>query len=100
MSNVVKVSRAEMTAIVDKAAESGRIFRVVFAKKDFSLREMVCRTGVTKHLRDGATTYQNADGSNVGVYEISGHKEAGYKCFNKHRVVTIKFSKVVYTVSE
>ena len=49
----VKVTREQKRALMEKAADAGRIFRVVFIKKDKSLREMTCKKFVKRHLTYG-----------------------------------------------
>lgn len=77
---------------VEKFIESmvnGAIFSVVFEKKDGTLRRMVCKQGVTKHLKGGEATYngKEGDGDNIGVFDT----EAGeYRCFNATRVLRVK----------
>lgn len=68
------------------AFDDGTIFSVVFQKRDGTLRRMVCRTGVTSHLKGGEATYdKNPD--NIGVFDLEANE---YRCFNGHRVLRIK----------
>lgn len=66
-------------------ATNGKVFNVVFTKKDGSQRVMTCRTKVKKHVKGGKKTYHLAATSEnpiVGVYEMTGKsiEEAGYRC--------------------
>lgn len=88
-----KVARAVIEAFSD-----GTIFSVVFEKKDGTLRRMVCRTGVKKHLAGGKATYDSD--KNIGVWDTeapgdhtneAGEKITGdYRCFAADRVLRIK----------
>lgn len=71
------------------ALPNGSFFSVVFMKADGTLRRMVCKTGVTAHLKGGEATYQGKDGKsgNIGVYDTEAK---GYRCFNQARIVRIK----------
>jgi len=61
-----------------------QFFTVNFIKADDSTRRMVCKRGVTKHLKGGESTI--ADKENlVGVYEVNND----YRCFDKNRVLSL-----------
>lgn len=80
------------------AFDDGTIFSVVFEKKDGTLRRMVCRTGVKKHLAGGQATYD--PDKNIGVWDTEapgkhvddkGNPIQGdYRCFAKDKVLRIK----------
>ena len=80
------------------AETNGKTFHVAFRKADGTLREMDCRTGVSKHTKGGVATY-NGKGDNkgnIGVWEAKRNdkgqwSDGAYKCFNKDRVVSIRF---------
>ena len=70
---------------------NGKIFHVRFVKADGSIREMTCRTGVSKHTK-GGEAYYKANSDNIGVYELNTDREGAenYRCFNASRVLAIK----------
>ena len=70
---------------------NGKIFHVRFVKADGSIREMTCRTGVSKHTK-GGEAYYKANSDNIGVYELNSGREGAenYRCFNANRVLSIK----------
>lgn len=49
----MKADRNQKYALMEKAADAGRIFKVVFVKKDKTLREMTCKKFVKRHLTYG-----------------------------------------------
>lgn len=63
---------------------NGKVFNVVFTKKDGSQRVMTCRTKVKKHVVGGERLYDRQatdDNPIVGVYEMVGTSGAeNYKC--------------------
>lgn len=90
----------ELNELLDAALKSGKLFKVVFEKKDGSVREMLARTGVKKGLKGDGTIKPTwaTNTNNVGVYEITrgingrlGHGQ--YRAFNRERVISVKFAK-------
>lgn len=56
---------------VDRARESGHIFAVEFVKRtDGTIREMLCRTGVTKGTKGGSMGYRPEDKGLLSVYDM------------------------------
>lgn len=56
---------------VDRARESGHIFAVEFVKRtDGTIREMLCRTGVTKGTKGGSMGYKPEDHGLLSVYDM------------------------------
>ena len=60
MKKILKTKNARKTLrkleTLKSVSKSGKIYSVVFTKKDGSERIMSCRQGVTKHLRGGTST--------------------------------------------
>lgn len=68
---------------------NGKIFTVVFRKKDGTMREMNARLGVRKHLRSGTpktSTTSHID-KYVTVYDM---KSEGYRNINLETLVKFK----------
>jgi hypothetical protein len=63
---------------------NGRIFSAIFTKKDGSDRKMVCRLGVTKHLKGGEQSFEPADFDMITVFDV---QKKGYRMV---RVDTLK----------
>jgi hypothetical protein len=56
---------------VDRARETGHIFAVEFVKRtDGAVREMLCRTGVTKGTHGGSMGYDPANHGLLSVYDM------------------------------
>lgn len=73
--------------------KDGKIFSVVFIKKDGTLREMTARLGVKKHLKGGTLTYNPKEHNNMIVFDM-GKKQ--YRTIPFDRVVKIKANNEVY----
>jgi hypothetical protein len=80
----------ELASIV--AASNGRFVSVVFVKKDGTERSMLCRLGVTKHLKGGESKL-NAD-QYLTVFDVQ--KEA-YRAINKETILSVKLAGNTYT---
>ena len=105
VKSLVNITKQELVDHLTQLKESGKVFSVVFTKKDGTERKMVSRFGVTKHLAGGTATYNGKDNSlnNVGVYEmvqdIQGRfTEGQYRCFSLDRVKSIKVSGTIMEV--
>lgn len=70
-----------------------KIFSVIFQKKDGTLREMVCRLGVTKHLKGGELKYSPEDFNYLTVYDMQAE---GYRTINVNTLKRIKLDGVTY----
>lgn len=73
---------------------NGKFFKVLFVKKDGSLREMTCRLGVKKDLRGGKSTTEHLDNI-VTVYDVFAK---GYRNINLDTVKYFKCGSVVLNV--
>lgn len=76
----------EQAAELMKSTE-GRIFSVTFQKKDGSERDMVCRLGVTKHLKGGELAYEPAEYDLMTVFDL---QKNGYRMINLDTVKRVK----------
>jgi len=65
----------------------GKLFSVEFVKKNGELRKMLCRIGVTKHLKGGKNVNPKLNKSQVVVFDM---KNAGYRTINLETIT--KFS--------
>lgn len=90
-----------MQAITQKQLEetirgsNGKIFRVTFTKKDGTVRTMVCRLGVTSHLRGGCQPYNPG---NYGLVTVFDMQQLGYRNINLDTTSEIKINGKVYKV--
>ncbi len=74
---------------------NGQIFSVLFTKKDGSDREMVCRLGVTKHLKGGELAYDPQDFDMVTVFDT---QKQGYRMISLNTLKRITVSGETYKV--
>jgi hypothetical protein len=81
----------DMFTVLSDAARSGRIFRVIFTKKDGTRRQMVCRGGVKRHLKGGVWANGNAgrpsDHRLVVVFDMT---KRAYRSIPVDRVITAR----------
>ena len=73
---------------------NGKFFKVLFVKKDGSLREMTCRLGVKKDLRGGKSTTEHLDNL-ITVYDVFAK---GYRNINLDTVKYFKCGGVEYNI--
>lgn len=86
-----------MTINEIKSLAHNQIFSVKFIKKDGTLREMVCRLGVKKHLKGGELAY---DAKSMGYLPVFDMQKEDYRMINTNTIVEIKINGVVYKVTE
>jgi hypothetical protein len=72
-----------------------KIFSVVFQKKDGTLREMVCRLGVKKHLKGGELGYDAEEKNYLVVFDMQSE---GYRTININTLKKIKLDGVSYDI--
>jgi hypothetical protein len=70
-----------------------KIFSVIFEKKDGTLREMVCRLGVKKHLKGGELSYDPEEKNYLVVFDMQSE---GYRTININTLKRIKLDGVTY----
>jgi hypothetical protein len=83
----------ELASIV--AESNGRFVSVTFIKKDGTERSMLCRLGVTKHLKGGESKL-NAD-QYLTVFDVQ--KEA-YRAINRDTIVSVKLAGATHTATQ
>lgn len=69
-------------------ATQGKFFQVTFIKSDGSVRKMVCRVGVTSHLKGGSKTFSDLDKGLMTVYDVHSR---GYRSFSLDRLISFTF---------
>lgn len=76
---------------------SGKVFSVIFEKKDGTDRKMNCRLGVKKNLKGTGMKYDPISKGLITVYDM--HKK-GYRMINIETLRAIQVNGSVYTVFE
>lgn len=76
-----------------------RIFYCEFTKKDGTLRKMICRLGVKKHLKGGELTYNPADFNNLIVFDMA-KKEYRTVPFDRLRNIRYNGTEVEFQSEE
>jgi hypothetical protein len=72
-----------------------KIFSVEFVKKDGSLRKMVCRLGVKKHLKGGELGYDAEALNYLTVFDLQSEE---YRTINVNTLKSITFEGVTYEI--
>jgi hypothetical protein len=80
-----------------KQTIGNKIFSVSFVKKDGSIRDMVCRFGVTKHLKGGELNHDPMELGHLVVFDMQ--KEA-YRTINWNTIKQIKFEGKTFNFNE
>lgn len=78
-----------------KEMTKNQIFSAVFIKKDGTVREMVCRLGVKKHLKGGELGYDARALNYLPVFDMQKQE---YRMINFNTLLKIKISGVEYSV--
>lgn len=74
----------------------GKIFSVQFTKKDGSLRRMVARTGVTRHLKGGERAYNPEEKGLTFVFDM---QKKAYRSINLSTVTSIRINGKEITIA-
>ena len=76
-----------------KELVGNKIFAVEFIKKDGSLRKMVCRLGVKKHLKGGELRYNPEDLNYLTVFDLQSEE---YRTINVNTLRSLTFDGINY----
>jgi len=76
-----------------------RFFHVTFKKKDGTIREMTCRTGVKKYVKGNGKPINDG---RVGVYEVNTNRKgaAAYRSFYPESVISLKVDGCTFYFNE
>ena len=74
---------------------NGKIFSVVFTKKDGEKREMVCRQGVAKYVKGVGLKFKPEEKDLIGTFDM--HKKA-YRFINVKTLEKIRVKGKEYNV--
>lgn len=73
----------------------GKLFDVVFRKKNGDIRRMNARTGVKKHLKGGELSYDPLEKGLLPVYDV---RKKAYRMINLNTITSIRIGKQKYLV--
>ena len=77
-------------------ATNGQIFSVKFKKRTTGeIREMVCRTGVTKHLTENPTR-EGVDAKKNNLIHVWDLQANGYRSISLEGIIEVKINGVVH----
>lgn len=65
---------------------NGKIFSCSFTKKDGTVRKMIARTGVTKHLKGGELAYDPIEKGLLAVFDMEVQQ---YRMINLKTIINI-----------
>lgn len=83
----------KLSDLQPQSLKNGRIFSVKFVKKDGSIRSMIARTGVKKHLKGGELKYSPEANNKLIVWSFDSK---GYRTINTDSLVYVKHNGVEY----
>lgn len=75
--------------------QANSIFSVQFQKKDGTIRDMVARLNVTKHLKGGSLKY---DPSSMGYITAFDMQKEQYRTINTNTLISLKANGTKYLV--
>ena len=90
-----KINRRNILELLIK--NKGSIFSVVFLKKDGTLRKMLCRFGVKKHLKGGKLAFNPLERALLVVFDM---QKEGYRMINLETLMSINMKGVEYNVKD
>jgi hypothetical protein len=92
------MTRDEFVEFCEMRRRDGRMFSVEFVKRSTGeVRVMLCRLGVTKHLRGGEPAYDFAEKGLLSVWSV---KDKGYRAVSVEGVKRVKVKGVWVSVDE
>lgn len=77
-------------------ATNGKVFSVIFLKKDGTNRHMNCRLGVTKHVNGKGLKYDPKDYNLITVFDMTAK---GYRMINLETIKTLQIKGEIFTVA-
>jgi hypothetical protein len=80
-----------------KSIVGNKIFSATFLKKNNEVREINCRLGVTKYLKDGKKKYDAEYYNYITVYDL---QKKGYRTINLNKLIELRANKEVIKVNE
>lgn len=98
MKKDVLISLDQLINILDHMHNSkySGIFNISFIKRTTGdLREMTCRFGVTKHLKNGEAKYSFKDKNLLCVFDM---QKNGYRTINLDAILAAKINHINYKV--
>lgn len=74
---------------------NGKFFSVTFEKKDGTLRDMVARKGVTKHLKGGVNLAVKPSNGLIVAFDVA---KTAYRTINLDTVCRLKYKGQTYQI--
>lgn len=87
------VPRSQLYDLIRKT--NGKIFTVLFIKKDGSQRVMNCRINVKKYLHGGELPY---DPISKGLFPVYDIQSKGYRMINLNTIQYVKMEGKIYNI--
>ena len=94
MNNIIpNPTVAQTLKVFADIRQSGQIFSAKFIKKDNTLREMHCRTGVKRYLKGGSLRFKPSEKGLLPVYDL---KKKEYRFVNLNTVISVTYGGKTY----
>jgi hypothetical protein len=88
-----KITREHAIDLIKSS--NGMIFAISFAKNDGSIRNMVCRTGVSRYVKSVGMAYEPSEHDLVTVYDV---QRLGYRMIRLNTMRQIKIGGREYSI--
>ena len=86
----------QLQALDKIKATNGKVFSVIFLKKDGTNRHMNCRLGVTKYVNGKGLKYDPKDYNLITVFDMTAK---GYRMINLETIKTLQIKGEIFTVA-
>jgi len=89
--------REAMDKVMAIPYDDGRIFSVLFVKKDGTARKMTCRRGVKKGVTGKGLAYKPSERALLPVYDM---EKKGFRMINAKTLISLTIGGERFTVME
>jgi len=88
-----RISRTKIKSLIDNT--NGRVFSIVFKKKDGTKRKMLAKMGVKHNLKGGKNNVEKLDNDYITTFDIEAFD---YRTINLATVQRLKIDREIYKV--
>jgi len=89
------ISKEQAKSLIEN--NNSEIFKVTFVKKDGTIRDMVCRRGVTSHLKGGVLKY---DPKALGYVVVFDMAKEDYRMINLNTLISVNMGGQKFEIDQ
>lgn len=89
------ISKEQAKSLIEN--NNNEIFKVTFVKKDGTIRDMVCRRGVTSHLKGGVLKY---DPKALGYVVVFDMAKEDYRMINLNTLISVNMGGQKFEIDQ